>query len=62
MLKMVYVSFIEKGMATRSVSKIAKNAFCKKALWYKFQEKTQDLYRITKKKEQGKIASVYKFL
>ena len=44
------------------VTKVAKNAFCKRALRYQFQEKTQAVYRIIKKREQDKIYSVYKFL
>ena len=35
------------------VTKIAKNAFCKRAFRYQYQEKTQILYRIIKKKDKG---------
>ena len=37
----------------RCVTKIAKNVFCKRDLWYEFQEKMQTLYRIINKKDQG---------
>ena len=35
------------------VTKISKNAFCKRPLRYQYQEKTQTLYRIIKKKDTG---------
>ena len=35
------------------VTKIAKNAFCKRTLRYQYQEKTQTVYRIIKYKDTG---------